>query len=69
MLAVSPWLVGGVELAEDAPTELRAAVSVRSATVIHESVDDVESGDAARSTMVDGRYMELQMVVGGNGEA
>ena len=54
MLAESSWLVGGVELDEDAPMELRAAVSRRVATVIQERVDEVESGEAARSSMLDG---------------
>jgi hypothetical protein len=54
MLAESSWLVGGVELDEDVPMELRAAVSRRVATVIQERVDEVESGEAARSSILDG---------------
>lgn len=52
MLAPSPRLVGGVEPAGDALSEVGEADSLLTATVMQESVEAGEAGEPSRSAMV-----------------
>jgi hypothetical protein len=66
MLLESPELVGGVELEDDAPTELRAARSAGITTLMFDKVEDVESvesGDMARRAILKGGVRRLGGVV------